>query len=150
MSIVSDLAKRVGQLPQVAEQILINTLEEQSAFIEDKITEQMSQGKRGDNSDILPSYDPDYARLKAQLGLQSAFVDLRFTGDFYQGIQSQVQKTAKALNIEGTDEKTPFLLKKYDVREQLLRLSEENLTELQQDFIIPDQQEGLVEFLTIR
>ena len=58
MSILGDLAKRVGQLPQVAEQILINTLEEQSAFIEDKITEQMSQGKRGDNSDILPSYDP--------------------------------------------------------------------------------------------
>ena len=147
MSILSDLADRVGMLAQKSEQILAETLVDNSAFIEDAVTGQMEEGRRADGSEILPDYNPDYARLKAQLGLQSGHVDLKLTGDFHNSVTSQVQKLARQLNITATDEKTPFLLNKYDVRDQLLNLSEENLNELERVYILPDQVNELRNFL---
>ena len=146
--ILERLAKKVGQLAEVSEQILANTLEDNDAFIEDAIAEQMSQGKRGDGSEILPSYDPNYAAAKRALGLQASFVDLKVTGKFHEGERSKVFRNSRKLVIDNTDEKAPFLLKKYDSRDKLQTLNQENKGELKL-IILQDQKEGLKQFLAI-
>ena len=147
MTELSALADRVGMLAKKSEEILAQTLEDNDAFIEDAVTEQMFAGRRADGSEILPSYTAFTEQIKRAKGQPADRVTLRDSGGFYNSVTSQVSKIARELNITATDEKTPSLLRKYDVRDQLLNLSEDNRKELEQVYIIEDQIIGLTKFL---
>lgn len=67
------------------EQAIAESIEEtKDKFIELNLG-QMAEGKRSDGQDIQPEpYSSGYAKRRQKKGLQTDFIDLRFTGGMYQ------------------------------------------------------------------
>ena len=113
----------------------------------DLIRDQMMQGKRGDGSNIEPSYRSRlYASRKQQTpGRGFLTPNLKDTGDFHGSVRLLTKRKGKYL-IEATDEKTKMLLQKYDEPQTLLTLTDNN-KEITADklkkLIIDDLLEGI-------
>ncbi len=91
------------------------TIERNEEVIADLNATQMSQGKRSDGSEILPSYRPmtvDLKMKKSGLAGVTDRVTLFDKGDHYRGLYAKV----KGLDIEygSADQKSEKLQDKYD------------------------------------
>lgn len=109
------------------------------AQIEDKITEQLSRGERGDGSK-LPNYSPVSV---AKYGKPAGAIRLFDQGDFYRGVT--VEADAQGMTIDDTDWKTPKLTERYG--DEILQLQDRSREELNDDVLIPTLREGVLKFL---
>ncbi len=109
------------------------------AQIEDKVTEQLARGERGDGTK-LPNYSPVSV---AKFGKPAGPIRLFDQGDFYQGVH--VEADAQGIAIDDTDWKTPKLTEIYG--DEILTLQERSISELNEDVLIPIFREGVLKYL---
>ena len=109
------------------------------AQIEDKITEQLSRGERGDGSK-LPNYSPVSVAVYGKPAGPSKLFD---QGDFYRGVSVEV--TRDGIIIYDTDGKSEMLEIRYGA--EILLLQEQSIDEINRDVIIPTLQAKLIEYL---
>lgn len=85
---------------------------------------QMAKGKLNDGSDIIPTpYSPGYAKRRQKAGLQTGFIDLRFTGAFYKGFT--VQRDLMKLNLGSNVAYEKYISGRYT--EKIYGLTPENM-----------------------
>lgn len=119
------------------EQITVDIVMENAAFIEDKQTEQMEQGITREGDPIEPPYSPFTVQIKRSKGQRSDRVTLKDTGDFHASVK--VFPGAKAFSIGATDPKTPKLERKYS--SEIFGLTDDNLQEFIDDYLGPSLKE---------
>lgn len=129
MSALDDILGKLITIRDTLPDIAVSVLEDAAPQIEDKITQQLQQGKRGDGS-TLPNYSPVSV---AKFGKPPGPIKLFDTGDFYQGIK--VSANGSGLFIDDTDSKTPLLTEKYG--DAILYLGDDSLAELKEDVFLP-------------
>lgn len=120
-------------------QLLQDTFIEAAPQIEDKVTEQLSRGERGDGSKL-----PDYSPVSvAYYGKPAGPIKLFDKGDYYAGVTVRVDR--EGYQIDDTDWKRDKLAFEYG--DDILDLQKQSFRELKKDAIIPILQSNVRKFL---
>lgn len=124
MATITQVIERLSRInPQAALIIAVNQTKEQ---YEDLLRSQLAAGKTKDGANIEPApYSAAWAKKRAKAGLQTGFIDLKFTGALYGGIKTNANGTK--IDITNTVSYEPFVSKRYDGPGELYGLTEENM-----------------------
>lgn len=122
--------------------LLVDTFNDSTvkAQIEDKITEQLQRGERGDGK-VLRNYSPVSV---AKFGKPAGPIKLFDQGYFYKAVT--VYAEADGIIIADLDPKAPMLLEEFG--DEILDLQEKSIEELQHEVIIPTLQSKIIQHLT--
>ncbi|QNH60746.1 hypothetical protein [Hymenobacter sediminicola] len=134
MDRLEELSRGFARLHRVLKAQVEETVRENTAFLEDANTEQLSQGKDSAGQDITPEYADLTIALKQVKGQPTDRVTLRDSGDFYTSIVTKLG--GNQFELVATDPKAPELLEKYG--DEVLGLSEQALDEFRQDYVKDD------------
>ncbi|SNC62276.1 hypothetical protein SAMN06265337_0638 [Hymenobacter gelipurpurascens] len=134
MDRLDELARGLQRLPQALELATEQVVRDNTAFLEDANTEQLSQGKDSTGKDITPEYADLTRTLKEIKGQPTDRVTLRDKGDFYTSIVANLG--GKQFEMVATDPKSDELQEKYG--EEILGLTEDTLEEFRQDYVKPE------------
>ena len=83
---LKEFAQRVHGLRDFITEEVQRTMIENSDVIEEIQRKRLSQGKNIEDRTIQKGYSPGYAKTRKSKGLQTNYVDLNFTGEFYQSL----------------------------------------------------------------
>ena len=81
-----EFAQRVRGLRDFITQEVQKTMIENADVIEEIQRKRLSRGKNIEDRTIQKGYSPGYAKTRKSKGLQTNYVDLNFTGEFYQSL----------------------------------------------------------------
>jgi len=102
---------------------------ENNNFVEDLQRSQLEVGKNIEEKTIQQGYSPGYAKRRQRKGLQTKFVDLKFTGEFYKSLELTPIEKQGEFNIISFVDYYPYLIKRYPA---IIGLSEKNLEKLKE------------------
>jgi hypothetical protein len=131
---LDELARGLLKLPQALELATEQVVRDNTAFLEDANTEQLSQGKDSTGKELTPEYADLTRTLKEIKGQPTDRVTLRDKGDFYTSIVAKLG--GKQFEMVATDPKTDELQQKYG--EEIVGLTESTLEEFRQDYVLPE------------
>lgn len=143
---ISNLAYRLRKFKPILEQCLREELERHEKEIVDMIRSQLQLGITGFEEFILPPYSQRTIERKLKKGQPIDRVTLYDTGKFYESLQ--IEFTEKGFRIVSDSQYSTYLLAKYG--EEVLRLTNEHLTELLKQYIRPNLTKKLKEYLNER
>jgi hypothetical protein len=109
--------------------ILMESIRESAPVIEDKITEQLSRGERGDG-ELLPEYSPTSV---FKYGKPPGPMILKDQGDFWQAVTVEVDDTG--FRIVNNDWKAPKLALTYG--REIIEIQTGSFTEIKSDILTP-------------
>ena len=93
-------------------EVLDKVLERFKPELLDLNTSQLEKGEASDGSNVGMYVDSEYAKFKKSIGsISSPKVDLKVTGDFYEGFRAEIKK--KIISISSKDSKAGNLEKRY-------------------------------------
>lgn len=98
-----------------------------AGLIESMQIKRLGRGKTKENKYIQKGYSPGYAKRRKKKGLQTNYVDLNFTGEFYESLQVTEEPNFGSFDIISDVDYAPHLFKKY---EDITGLSEANAKKL--------------------
>lgn len=103
MGTVEDLIVKLKNLPTFVDLVGDNSIAENEDTIIDLNKAQMIVLGIDADGDQLGEYTPYSSQIREAAGLQTEFIDLRFTGDFQDSIELNL--TPNGYEIDATDEK---------------------------------------------
>jgi len=80
------LIRKFKNLRQISEEIVDKSVVNNNKILENDVREQLSKGKNSKGQVIQRGYSPGYIKRRQRQGRQTSYVDLHFTGDFYESI----------------------------------------------------------------
>lgn len=111
--------------------LLLEVLDENEAFIQKLINDQLAQGQRGDGQVITPQYSEAYAKKKG-----ITIPDLKLTGEFYKSIFTEIADKVLLIDtnrVEGGFALGQHLLKRYT--DKILELTQQSLVKLKEKVV---------------
>lgn len=98
--------------PEVMNQIVASSMEANKEIFADLVTGQLEQGLKGNEENLFPYRNPQYASFKRSIGSKSSpIADLKLTGKYHRSIVLEAKKSSAA--IVSKDEKDAELSLKY-------------------------------------
>lgn len=139
-----NLAYRLRRFKSVLDEELANEIRDNEHVIVDMIKRQLYAGTDGFTTQIVPPYSQRTIKNKLKKGQPIDRVTLRDTGDFYNSLYVEIDEDK--FYVTSTDEDLMAILKeKYG--SPILRLSNENLSILLNEYIRPSLKEKLKNYL---
>ncbi len=128
------LAAALKKLPVTLSATVVEVVRDNAYVLELDNQEQLQEGLDASNRDITPEYTFFTIEEKEQKGQPTDRVTLRDSGDFYRGIVARVR--GEAVEMVGTDSKTPELQQKYGTA--VLGLSDEAVDDFREHYVRPE------------
>lgn len=133
------LREKFVSLKQDMPQIVKESFDDISSFVEDRMIDQLDKGLKGDGT-----FQPNYSPVSIQVyGKPDAPIKLYDTGDFYKGIISKA--VIDGVDINSTDSKRNMLIRDYG--EQTLNLTDDNKEIVAKQYLQPSMFENIKEYL---
>lgn len=105
---------------------VLNAVDRTINQYEDLQRDQLSKGITRDGANIEPApYSTKYAKQRRKEGLQTAFIDLKRTGEYYGKMTATVDGTVLRLSSDVDYEQ--FISKRYNGPLELYGLTEDNM-----------------------
>lgn len=146
MQAIDHLADRLETLPLAVRRACVGIIEHFGLLLLDLNRDYLQkQGERVDGSPIKPTaYSAAYAAYKKKYGkfTNTAFVDLKFSGDFLASFKLNYT-SGLTFTIEATDEKAAFLTK-YG---QLLGLREADVLAFCKQILAPEVRLFVIDYM---
>lgn len=138
------LINKYKNLKPATEKIVNKIMLSNSEILENEVRGQLSKGKDGEGQTIQRGYSRQYGRRRASRGLQTSFVDLNFSGDFYKSIVMVPFIGILEYVFISEVEYARYLEGKY---ENILEISQINMVRFTKNILNPELNIGLTAFL---
>ena len=133
------LREKFVSLKQDMPQIVKESFDDISSFVEDKMIDQLDKGLKGDGT-----FQPNYSRVSIEVyGKPDTPIKLYDTGEFYKGVQSKAG--LNGVDLTSTDSKRNMLIRDYG--EQTLNLTDQNKEIVAKQYLQPSMFENIKEYL---
>jgi len=86
----------------------------EAPLIESMQRKRLSKGKTTENKTIQKGYSPGYAKRRKKKGLQTNYVDLNFSGEFYESLQVTEEPNYGSFDIVSDVDYARFLFDKHE------------------------------------
>lgn len=141
---LKNLTNRLKRFREILDKELVDEMLSHENIIIDMVRDQLFSGVDGYTASIRPPYAPRTIKRKIKKGQPIDRVTLRDTGDFYGSLHLSYDDGG--FYISSTDQKLSNILKsRYG--KPILRLSNENLSELINKYIRPSLTEKLKDYI---
>lgn len=141
---LKNLTNRLKRFREILDKELVDEMLSHENIIIDMVRDQLFSGVDGYTANIRPPYAPRTIKRKIKKGQPIDRVTLRDTGDFYGSLHLSYDD--EGFYISSTDQKLSNILKsRYG--KPILRLSNENLSELINKYIRPSLTEKLKDYI---
>lgn len=121
---IDEFSVRLDKIKEFVSEDIDRIMIEGSQIVEDMQRGQLAKGKNIEEETIQSGYSPGYAKRRKTKGLQTKFVDLKFTGEFYESLDLTPIEKQGEFNIISFVDYYPYLVKRYPA---IIGLSEKNL-----------------------
>jgi len=108
-----EFAQKVHGLRDFIIQEVQKTMIENADAIEEIQRKRLSRGKNIEERTIQKGYSPGYAKTRKRKGLQTNYVDLNFTGEFYQSLDMVPEGDFGKFDIISDVEYAPYIFNRY-------------------------------------
>lgn len=141
---LKNLTNRLKRFREILDKELVDEMLSHENIIIDMVRDQLFSGVDGYTASIHPPYASRTIKRKIKKGQPIDRVTLRDTGDFYASLHLSYDD--EGFYISSTDQKLSNILKsRYG--KPILRLSDENLSELMSNYIRPSLTEKLKDYI---
>jgi len=106
-------AQRFASLKDFTIQEMNRILKEKHALVEEMQRKRLSQGKNVKDKTIQKGYSPGYAKRRKKRGLQTNYVDLNFTGEFYESLELKELPTPGEFETVSYVDHAKYILDRY-------------------------------------
>lgn len=124
---LEDLIQKMEDIDDDLDTIVGLIVDEEFPFL---VKGQLADGETMSGATIQDSYSPSYARRRKKQGLQTNYVDLYFTGEFYEGLK--VVDSGSEYYLESDVEYFDHIMNRYG---GILGLQKDNMKLLKQRII---------------
>jgi len=84
---IDEFARRWDGLKDFILHDISRITKEKAAIVEEMQRKRLAKGKSTEGKTIQKGYSPGYAKRRKKRGLQTNYVDLNFTGEFYESLE---------------------------------------------------------------
>jgi len=109
---INEFARRWNNLKSFVVSDIDRIADDNSALIEEMQRKRLSKGKNIEGKTIQRGYSPGYAKRRKKKGLQTNYVDLNFTGEFYESLELTETNPGEYTTISYA-EHAKYILDKY-------------------------------------
>ena len=106
-------AQRFASLKEFITKEMSRIMNEKSALIEEMQRRRLSKGKNIKDKTIQKGYSPGYAKRRKNRGLQTNYVDLNFTGEFYESLEIKELPTEGEFQTVSYVDYAKYIVDKY-------------------------------------
>ena len=139
---IEEFSRRWTNLPRFVIKDIDRLANEKSAIIEEMQRKRLAKGKSIEGKTIQKGYSPGYAKRREKHGLQTNYVDLNFTGEFYESLELTETKPGEFTTISYVDY-ARYILDRYI---GVLGLDKKDSKELK-DIMLKDLNESVKKYL---
>lgn len=137
MKVISGKIEALKRFQKEADRVAIDEVANNDSIVLDMNFQEQLRDKgvnsKGVSIESYRPYSDSYLKAKKAAGKYRGYVDLNLEGDFTSS--GVLKKGALQVEIDNTDYKTEWLVKRYG--KSIMGLTNENLNEIRQDYVKP-------------